>query len=199
MGGEYTRGLPEGDELAALTMDQDMQDLIKQAFTHVEVIGPQVQQGNYDLIGPDGQIILPQIWDKVIEPDWSIEMKMWPANKRPEAQHGYPQGFPPMGHMPRPGTQQHNEWLRMRAAAHQARAAQAAGIPTRPGGGFPHGAQPPPPPHFRGRMPPPGGERVRGGPPPAGHIIEVSPPRSKKKATSGLAAWMAGGKPAKKK
>ena len=53
-----------------------MQELIKQAFVHVDVIGPQVQQGHYDLIGPDGQIILPQIWDKVIEPDWAIEMKM---------------------------------------------------------------------------------------------------------------------------
>ncbi|KAK2023779.1 hypothetical protein LX32DRAFT_514062, partial [Colletotrichum zoysiae] len=31
-----------------------MEELIKQAFIHVDVIGPHVQQGQYDLIGPEG-------------------------------------------------------------------------------------------------------------------------------------------------
>ncbi|OHX00977.1 hypothetical protein CSPAE12_00332 [Colletotrichum incanum] len=60
-----------------------MEELIKQAFIHVDVIGPQVQEGHYDLIGPNGEIILPQVWDNVVEPDWAIEMRMWPMNKPP--------------------------------------------------------------------------------------------------------------------
>ncbi|KAK6833476.1 hypothetical protein PG987_008170 [Apiospora arundinis] len=61
-----------------------IEELIKQAFLHVDVIGPHVQAGHYDLLGPDGQIILPQIWDKVIEPDWAISMHMWPMERRPD-------------------------------------------------------------------------------------------------------------------
>ena len=55
-----------------------MEGLIKQAFLHVDVIGEQVHQGHYDLCGPDGEIILPQVWDTMIQPDWEISMHMWP-------------------------------------------------------------------------------------------------------------------------
>ncbi|TRX95509.1 hypothetical protein FHL15_003467 [Xylaria flabelliformis] len=60
---------------------QGMEELIKQAFLHVDVIGPHVQAGHYDLIGPNGEIILPQVWEKVIEPDWHITMHMWPMDR----------------------------------------------------------------------------------------------------------------------
>jgi hypothetical protein len=60
-----------------------MEELIKQAFLHVDVIGPHVQQGHYDLLGPDQEIILPQVWERVVEPDWSITMHMWPIDQRP--------------------------------------------------------------------------------------------------------------------
>ena len=55
-----------------------MEDLIKQAFLHVEIIGPHVHEGHYDLVGPNGDIILPQVWQTVVEPDWTITMHMWP-------------------------------------------------------------------------------------------------------------------------
>ena len=57
-----------------------MEYLIKEAFTHVEVIGPHVEQGHYDLLGPQGEIILPHVWETVVEPDWTITMHMWPMN-----------------------------------------------------------------------------------------------------------------------
>lgn len=59
-------------------MSQGMEELINQAFLHVDKIGPHVQAGHYDLVGPNGEIILPSVWEKVIEPDWSITMQMWP-------------------------------------------------------------------------------------------------------------------------
>ena len=55
-----------------------METLIKQAFLHVDVLGEHVHQGHYDLMGPDGEIILPQVWDTMIQPDWEVSMHMWP-------------------------------------------------------------------------------------------------------------------------
>lgn len=60
-----------------------MEELIKQAFLQVDVLGPHVQSGHYDLLGPNGEIILPTVWEKVIQPDWNITMTMWPLDKAP--------------------------------------------------------------------------------------------------------------------
>ncbi|RYP45445.1 hypothetical protein DL768_008213 [Monosporascus sp. mg162] len=49
-----------------------MEELIKQCFINVEVIGPHVMAGYYDLIGPNGEIVLPSIWEKVVEPGWQM-------------------------------------------------------------------------------------------------------------------------------
>jgi hypothetical protein len=84
-----------------------MEDLIKQAFAHIEDLNPHVQAGHYDLVGPDGEIILPSIWERVIEPDWAITMLMWPMTQ-PRATpsrlpHGRPSGGPPLPPWVRPG------------------------------------------------------------------------------------------------
>ncbi|KAB8070311.1 hypothetical protein BDV29DRAFT_35518 [Aspergillus leporis] len=70
---------------------QGMEELIRQAFLHIEVIGPHVAEGHYDLIGPNGDIILPQVWETVIEPDWTITMHMWPIPEKPKT----PEPAPP--------------------------------------------------------------------------------------------------------
>ena len=62
-----------------------MEELIRQAFLHVEVIGPHVSEGHSDLVGPNGDIILPQVWETVVEPDWTITMRMWPIPDKPKA------------------------------------------------------------------------------------------------------------------
>ncbi|TVY91522.1 hypothetical protein LAWI1_G002732 [Lachnellula willkommii] len=59
-----------------------MEGLIRQAFLDVEIIGPQVQAGRYDLLGPDGELISPINWEAYIEPDMAVTMHMWPM---PEA------------------------------------------------------------------------------------------------------------------
>jgi hypothetical protein len=61
-----------------------MESLINNAFVHVDVIGPHVAQGHYDLIGPEDEIILPQVWELVIKPGWAIRMLMWPMSDPPE-------------------------------------------------------------------------------------------------------------------
>jgi hypothetical protein len=64
-----------------------MESLIKQAFLHVDVIGKLVQDGHYDLTGPDGEIILPQVWDTMIKPDMLISMHMWPIPDKTQKIH----------------------------------------------------------------------------------------------------------------
>jgi hypothetical protein len=85
--------------LTSLTVPrQGMEALIHQAFLHVDVIGQHVHEGHYDLIGPDGEIILPQVWETMVKPDWSITMHMWPIAEPPKKDPGPPGmhgGFPP--------------------------------------------------------------------------------------------------------
>lgn len=61
-----------------------MEDFINKAFLHIEVLGPHVAEGHYDLVGPNGEIILPEAWDSVIEPNWSVTMHMWPIPEAPK-------------------------------------------------------------------------------------------------------------------
>jgi hypothetical protein len=55
-----------------------MEGLIKQAFMQIDGLGELVRMGHYDLTGPDGEIILPQVWENMVQPDWEIEMHIWP-------------------------------------------------------------------------------------------------------------------------
>lgn len=78
-----------------------MDDLIQQAFLHVDNIGHHVQEGHYDLVGPDGEIILPRVWESVVKPDWCITMHMWPmAKEREPKDEPGPPAPPPIIAMP---------------------------------------------------------------------------------------------------
>jgi hypothetical protein len=166
-----------------------MEELIKQAFLHIEVIGPRVQDGHYDLIGPNGEIILPSVWEKVIEPDWAVTMHMWPMDKA-RAMPPNLGPMPPLGHPARPA------WI------HRMQQMGGLGGGVRPPSARPGGpsAVPPPPPHgFRhgeGRVPGPsmGGPRVPG---PTPQIIDAVPPprRTRNPPRNGVLGWMTGTTP----
>ena len=59
--------------------------MIKEAFLHVADLGPRVADDEYDLFDPKDEIIMPSIWESVIEPGWEITMHMRPI---PEPQEG---------------------------------------------------------------------------------------------------------------
>ncbi|KAL9103215.1 MAG: hypothetical protein Q9187_009033 [Circinaria calcarea] len=59
---------------------EGMENLIRQAFLHVDGVGPYVAEGHYDLVGPNGEIILPHVWKTMVEPGWEITMHMWPMS-----------------------------------------------------------------------------------------------------------------------
>jgi hypothetical protein len=72
-----------------------MEDLIKGALLHIDVIGPHVAEGHYDLVGPNGDIILPQVWETVIEPGWTITMHIWPIPENQKDADPAPAGDSP--------------------------------------------------------------------------------------------------------
>ncbi|EHK97913.1 putative TPR repeat protein oca3 [Glarea lozoyensis 74030] len=192
-----------------------MEELIKQAFLHVEVIGPHVADGHYDLIGPNGEIILPQVWETMIEPDWSITMHMWPMPEPkpdPGPQHGHHNPFHP-GHAPERPRSRHERAgerppmdPRLRA---QMDPRQRPVDPRGRGGGGAHGAPPPPPAGGIWPGPPPG---HRGGPGlgvgPGGAPVVVMPGReernggkerkSSSKSKGGVLGFLSGGSAPKK-
>lgn len=179
-----------------------MEELIKQAFLHVEVIGPHVAEGHYDLVGPNGEIILPQVWSDMIEPDMSITMHMWPL---PEPK---PRG-PPPGHPMHPGM------MGGPGMGFDPRRREGGG-----GGGGQRPGPPPPPPGAPGGRPGPplgaffnpegphrpGPSNRRGSPPMDRHdrpggvpVMVMREPKKKKEAPKGgLFEWVIGGKPPKK-
>ncbi|KAK5625170.1 hypothetical protein RRF57_000886 [Xylaria bambusicola] len=69
---------------------QRMRELIEAPFAHIEGLASEVQAGHYDLVGPDGSIILPQTWDQIIQPGWDIKMEMWPMVPEPSQQPAIP-------------------------------------------------------------------------------------------------------------
>lgn len=171
-----------------------MEELIKQAFLQVDVLGPHVQEGHYDLIGPNGDIILPSVWEKVVEPDWAITMTMWPLDKAPPVGGpklppgmGMGMGMPPMphkhDHMP-PGMPPLNR-------------PRPAGMPP----------MPPPPGWHGGIPPPPGGLRGPPGVPSGIKIVNAAPPKKKSSSSGGSSSKQQttsmlnflSGKPVKKK
>ncbi|KAK2598953.1 hypothetical protein QQS21_005558 [Conoideocrella luteorostrata] len=160
---------------------QGMEELIKQAFLQVDVLGPHVREGHYDLIGPNGEIILPTVWEKVVQPAWNITMTMWPVEKLPPLQPKIP-GMPNI-----PGRPRHN-------------------MPFPPGM-MPPGMQRPGTHVGGGAIPPPGwipGRGVRPNPNLPPDIVNVDPgPRPTKSSKHkpknvGMLGFLAG-KPSKKK
>lgn len=172
-----------------------MEDLIKQAFQSVEVIGPQVQRGQFDLIGPNGEIILPQVWEKVVEPDWQITMVMWPLADKPGPR------VPP-DHPFRLGSHRNSTGAMPRGGPAMPRGPGGVPVPPpgprRPGAG---GIPPPPPPDWHGGPPRP--PNIRGGS--GGGPIDIvtvdkphKPPKKSGNSGSAFLGWMSGGGAQKK-
>jgi hypothetical protein len=160
-----------------------MEELIRQAFMHVDVIGPHVAEGHYDLVGPNGEIILPQVWATMIEPDWAITMHMWPLPEQPK---GPPEGVTVIDADPRMGR-----------APPRRRGDRAQMPPPNSGHRRPAGPPPPPPPGWIGPPPPGRGGHDMGPDPNEVIVIEdngIKPSRKKPpKDTGGVLGLFGGG------
>ncbi|KAF7864369.1 hypothetical protein EAF04_006503 [Stromatinia cepivora] len=71
-----------------------IEELIKSAFLHVDIIGPHVNEGHYDIMNPAGEVILPQLWEDHVQPGWEISMSMWPMPGPPKPRYPPPPALP---------------------------------------------------------------------------------------------------------
>jgi len=76
-----------------------MELFIKQAFLNVDIVSQHVNKGHYDLVGPDNDIILPQVWEWYVKPDLAVTIQMWPLPKPLKKSASLP---PPPMRMPMP-------------------------------------------------------------------------------------------------
>nr|POF20017.1 endophilin-a1 [Quercus suber] len=58
-----------------------MESMIKQAVSKGDALYERVHEGQYYLLGPDGAIVLPQVWDSMVHPGWDYTMQMMIATK----------------------------------------------------------------------------------------------------------------------
>lgn len=161
-----------------------MEKLIRQAFMHVDVIGMHVQEGHYDLLGPNGEIILPEVWETTVQPDWSITMHMWPMpedekkKKKAEAAAAGPPP-PPPGASSRDSGRSGLFGRRTSRRTPRPLSVHGAGVPPAP---------PPPPPGLIVEDP----ELVQAAAP-AGVVVVPERRRKKSKQPPTGVLWFAGG------
>ncbi len=58
-----------------------MEHLIQRSFSQDESINSKIFRGGYDILSPTGEIVLPEIWDTVIKPGWTVELRIWDCVK----------------------------------------------------------------------------------------------------------------------
>lgn len=178
-----------------------MEALIRQAFSHIEVLGDQVKNGQYDLTGPDGEHILPGVWEHTIQPDMEISMHMWPTeDKEKQAQDALVDPFLGMDLLADP-----TKKPKKKGSKKEKKSDGANIITIGPTSGQTQPSPPPFPPGFAGMIPDP--MAMGGGifpQPPADEKKDKAkrPTTSKSKSSKevgGLAAWFAGGSSAPRK
>lgn len=59
-----------------------MEELILRPIYLSDELNQHVKDGHYDLFGPDGEMISPQLWEERVQPDWTVRMRMWPSEDR---------------------------------------------------------------------------------------------------------------------
>lgn len=57
--------------------------MIQEIFLVVPNLNLRVADGQFDLCGPQDEILSPSNWSSVIEPGWEVTMRMWPNPERP--------------------------------------------------------------------------------------------------------------------
>ena len=54
-----------------------MEDLIQQTCLPVATIRQQVEERRYSLLGPNNRVVLPEMWETVVQEDLNVVMHIW--------------------------------------------------------------------------------------------------------------------------
>ncbi|KAL9627859.1 MAG: hypothetical protein Q9164_007466, partial [Protoblastenia rupestris] len=61
-------------------ISQAIDGLIRALFQDMGDIGIAVFKGHYDLMNPHDEVISPHSWETLLQPGWTITMRMWPIH-----------------------------------------------------------------------------------------------------------------------
>ncbi|KAG9845081.1 hypothetical protein KCU98_g7017, partial [Aureobasidium melanogenum] len=61
-----------------------LENTLVSAFLDIERIRPYVMNGNYRLIGPSNDVVLPKDWESLVQPGWEVQMQLWPVTETSE-------------------------------------------------------------------------------------------------------------------
>ena len=61
-------------------ISQAIDGLIRALFQDMGDIGIAVFKGRYDLMNPQNEVISPHSWETLLQPGWTITMRMWPIH-----------------------------------------------------------------------------------------------------------------------
>lgn len=61
-----------------------MESLIKKSFLRFDAMAPRIVKGQYDIVSPTGEIILPDVWSAVVKSGWTVELRFWPSEETEE-------------------------------------------------------------------------------------------------------------------
>ncbi|KAK3899676.1 hypothetical protein C8A05DRAFT_36702, partial [Staphylotrichum tortipilum] len=62
----------------------EFEDLLRQSFTRADSVPREVREGRFDLVDPDGSVIIPSVWDLSVRPGWSVTMRLWKSREEDE-------------------------------------------------------------------------------------------------------------------
>ena len=80
---------PRASELQCATIiytqSQGFENLLRQSLARADAPLPsEVKEGRFDLVAPDGSVILPSTWDFSVRPGWSVRIRLWGAREQDE-------------------------------------------------------------------------------------------------------------------
>lgn len=59
------------------TQSQGFENLLRQSLARADSLPREVKEGRFDLVAPDGSVILSTIWDYSVRPGWSVTIRLW--------------------------------------------------------------------------------------------------------------------------
>jgi hypothetical protein len=71
-------------------MSKFIETKFPQGIPQTADVASQVHKCQYDLLGPDGDVIAPDFWEELLEPGWTVVMSLWPLHIEAEvrSRHG---------------------------------------------------------------------------------------------------------------
>jgi hypothetical protein len=66
-----------------------MEELLRQSFSVIESHRSRVNEGYYDLLGPNKEFISPEEWETMIKPGMVVSVHLWAENLHEHLIKGY--------------------------------------------------------------------------------------------------------------